>query len=70
MSTNRDAKVRFQAKCGSKGRRARQSKPQRYKWLVLRVVNAFTFGCAGELWPCTWPMRWNYARVIVAGWIH
>ena len=38
--------------------------------LVLRVVNTFTFGCAGELWPCTWPMRWNYAQVIVAGWIH
>ena len=23
--------------------------------LVLRVVNTFTFGLLGELWPCTWP---------------
>jgi hypothetical protein len=38
--------------------------------LVLGVVDTFTFGGAGELWPCTWPMRWNYAQVIVAGWIH
>jgi hypothetical protein len=38
--------------------------------LVLRVGDTFTFGGTGELRSCTWPMRWNYAQVIVAGWIH
>jgi hypothetical protein len=37
---------------------------------VLRVGDTFTFGGTGELRSCTWPMRWNYAQVIVAGWIH
>jgi transcriptional regulator with XRE-family HTH domain len=39
-------------------------------YLVLRVGDTFTFGGTGELRSCTWPMRWNYAQVIVAGWIH